>query len=59
MQIPSFDSKKVLILELDAMRKDVESMKSQAKSVSTEYDRLLSEHEKLQKIVDGQSNKDD
>ena len=37
-----------LSVELQVARTDLEAMKKQAESVSTEYDRLIEEHQKLQ-----------
>lgn len=48
--------------ELSSAKKNLESMKTQAESVSKEYDRLLLEHEKLEKklsIAGGGDKKDD
>jgi B-cell receptor-associated protein 31 len=50
-----------LVAELTRAVKDAEAMKSQAESVSREYDRLMDEHARLQKrlaLVEGEeSNK--
>lgn len=44
--------------ELEAITADRDAIKSQAESVAKEYDRLLAEHEKLQKTVGNESKKD-
>jgi len=38
-----------IFTELTTVTRDRDTMKSQAKSVTDEYDRLLKEHEKLQR----------
>jgi len=45
--------------ELELIKADRDAIKSQAESVSKEYDRLMTEHEKLQKTVGNESKKDD
>lgn len=45
--------------ELETITADRDAIKSQAESVAKEYDRLLAEHEKLQKTVGNESKKDD
>uniref|UniRef100_A0A2S2P1T1 Endoplasmic reticulum transmembrane protein n=1 Tax=Schizaphis graminum TaxID=13262 RepID=A0A2S2P1T1_SCHGA len=45
--------------ELELIKADRDAIKSQAESVSKEYDRLMAEHEKLQKTVGNESKKDD
>lgn len=45
--------------ELESIKIDRDAIKSQAESVTKEYDRLLIEHEKLQKTVGNESKKDD
>lgn len=45
--------------ELESIKTDRDAIKSQAESVTKEYDRLLIEHEKLQKTVGNESKKDD
>lgn len=45
--------------ELELIKADRDVIKSQAESVSKEYDRLMTEHEKLQKTVGNESKKDD
>jgi len=45
--------------ELELIKADRDAIKSQAESVSKEYDRLMAEHEKLQKTVGNESKKHD
>jgi len=45
--------------ELELIKADRDAIKSQAESVTKEYDRLMVEHEKLQKTVGNESKKDD
>jgi B-cell receptor-associated protein 31 len=48
-----------LMEELEKERKDKATVVKQAKSLETEYDRLMEEHGKLQKKVEGESSKKD
>lgn len=45
--------------ELESTKADRDAIKSQAESVTKEYDRLMTEHEKLQKTAGKESKKDD
>ena len=48
-----------LFLAEEAAQNDLNAMKSQVKAVTDEYDRLLEEHSKLQKQVEGNGDKKD
>lgn len=45
--------------ELETITADRDAIKSQAEAVNKEYDRLMAEHEKLQKTAGKESKKDD